>query len=100
METTNSHPAVHVSLISLYKGGIIKTGPDGLLRFYKKSNADWEEIWSVFISVPFLVMHCLGHGDRIVAWDTFGSVHEHCESPENDHSFRAIRHFDRYVLNI
>lgn len=79
-----------------YKGGIIKTGPDCYVRFYKKNQQNWEEQWRLSISVPFENLHVFAH-QHVIACDSLGTVQAIVDD-SNEPQLQLIRRFDRFVL--
>lgn len=86
-------------IICLYKGGLVKTEIDGSVRFYKKTTIEWQQLWTIHLEVPLIIMQCIGQ-ERIIGFDKLGHVLDLIDESDAAQSFKTIKQYHRYGEHI
>lgn len=81
-------------IICLYKCGLLKTEPDRSVRFYKKANSEWQQMWTIHLEVPLLVIQCIGQ-ERVIGFNKLGHVVDLVDEGEVTPSFKTIKQYHR-----
>lgn len=89
-ECSAKHPFIPDVIICLYKGGLVKTEPDGSVRFYKKMTSDWQQLWTIHLEVPLIILQCIGQ-ERVIGFEKLGHVVDLIDECDATPSFKTIK---------
>lgn len=72
----------------------MKTEPDGSVRFYRKTTSDWQQMWTIHLEVPLIVVQCIGQ-ERVIGFDKLGQVVDLIDECDAVPSFNTIKQCHR-----
>ena len=72
--TTNSTELCCNACIAYFKGGILISGPDGSLKYFKKQKYVWNEIFQISVPKPFIFLKGYQENELVIGTTTDGSL--------------------------
>lgn len=81
-------------VMSLYKGGLVITGPDGTVQFFKKTLNEWIPNWKLKPIDPLILQHCYAQ-EFLVGIDQNGTIFSLNDDGNETVNLSTVREYDR-----